>query len=93
MSFTFDVIINPIILLVGVIAGAIVGLEIGRTKLARSRSKIMQLESELMSSNAETLEAQRAYVALERGLKDQSIPVISMKTNAGKENPKEKASK
>jgi len=93
MSFTFDVIINPIILLVGVIAGAIVGFGIGRTQVARSRSKIMQLENELMSSNAETLEAQRAYVALERGLKDQSIPVISMKINAGKENPKEKASK
>jgi hypothetical protein len=93
MSFTFDVIINPIILLVGVIAGAIMGFGIVKAKLARSRSKIAQLENELMSSNAETLEAQRAYVALERGLKDESIPVISMKINPGKENPKEKASK
>jgi hypothetical protein len=93
MSFTFDVIINPIILLVGVIAGAIMGFGTVKMKLARSRSRIRQLENELMRSNAETLEAQRAYVALESGLKDASIPVISMKINAGKENPKEKASK
>ena len=93
MSFTFDLIINPVILLVSGMAGAIMGFGIGRMKLARNRARIVQLESELMSSNAETLEAQRAYVALERGLKDASIPVISMKINAGKENPKEKASK
>jgi hypothetical protein len=93
MLFTFEVIINPIILLVGVIAGAIVGYAIGKARLAKSHSTIRQLETELVNSNAETLEAQRAYVALERGLKDQSIPVISMKINGGKENPKEKASK
>lgn len=94
MSFTLDVVINPVILLVGVIAGAIVGFGIGRTKIAKVRSKIAKLESELMNSHVETLEAQRAYVALERRLNDESIPVISMKINGGKENnPKEKASK
>jgi hypothetical protein len=67
------------------------GFGIARAKLARNKAKIMQLENELMNSNAETLEAQRAYVALESGLKDESIPVISMKINAGKD--KDKASK
>ena len=93
MSFTFDLIINPIVLLAGVIFGAIIGYGVGKAKLAKSQSRIVQLENELMSSNVETLEAQRAYVALERGLKDQSIPVISMKISGSKENPKEKASK
>jgi hypothetical protein len=92
MSFTFDVIINPIILLVGVIAGAIIGFGIGRVKLAKSQSRLMKLENELLLSNKETLEAQRAYVALERGLIDESIPVISMKIGGSKENPKEKTS-
>jgi len=61
--------------------------------LNKSRSKIQQLESELIQSNEETLEAQQAYVMLERRLKDQSIPVIPMKINGSKENSKEKASK
>jgi hypothetical protein len=93
MSLTFDLIINPIILLAGVIVGAIIGYGAGKAKLAKSQSRIVQLENELMSSNVETLEAQRAYVALERGLKDQSIPVITMKISGSKENPKEKVSK
>jgi hypothetical protein len=93
MSFTFDVIVNPVILLAAVIAGAIIGFGVGRVKLIKRRSMIMDLERELLSSHAETLEAQRAFVALERGLKDESIPVISMKINGGKENPKGKASK
>jgi hypothetical protein len=93
MSFTFDVIVNPIILLASVIAGAIVGFGVGRVKLAKRQAVIKKLESELLSSYVETLEAQRAYVALERGLQDESIPVISMKISGGKENPKGKASK
>ena len=93
MSFTFDVIINPVILLASVIGGAIVGFVLGKGKLAKSQSRIKQMEVELMNSHQETLESQRAYVALETRLKDQAIPVISMKINGNKENPKEKATK
>lgn len=93
MSFTFDVVINPIILLAATIGGAIIGYLVARVKLAKSRSHIQQLEAELMHCNEETLDAQRAYVILESKLKDQSIPVIPMKLNGTKENSKEKASK
>jgi hypothetical protein len=93
MSFTFDVIINPVILFVAVIAGAVAGSIVGKVKLNKSRSKIKQLEQELMQCNEETLEAQRAYVILESRLTDQSSPVIPMKINGSKENSKEKASK
>lgn len=93
MSFTFDVVINPIILLAAIIVGALVGFGLGWGKLAKSRSIIRQLENELMHSNEETLEAQRANVALESRLKDQSIPVIPMKITGAKENTKEKATK
>jgi hypothetical protein len=93
MSFTLDAVINPVILLAAVLAGAILGLIIGRAKLSKSKSRIQQLETELMHCNEETLEAQRAYVVLESRLKDQSIPVIPMKINGSKENSKEKASK
>jgi hypothetical protein len=93
MSITFDVVINPIILVATIIGGGIIGFVWGRAKLAKSRSRVQQLETELMRSNEETLDAQRAYVLLESRLKDQSIPVIPMKINGGKENNKEKISK
>jgi hypothetical protein len=93
MSFTLDVVINPVILLGAAIVGGVFGYIIFNTRLNNRKTRIQQLEKELMNSNEETLEAQRAYVLLESKLKDQeTIPVIPMKIN-GKENSKEKASK
>ncbi|HET6253478.1 MAG TPA: hypothetical protein VFE32_05370 [Puia sp.] len=93
MSFTFDVVINPVILLGAAILGAIFGYFIFKAQLNNRKAKIQQLEKELMISNEETLEAQRAYVLLESKFKDQQTsPVIPMKIN-GKESSKEKASK
>ena len=91
MSVTFDVVINPVILFAALIGGVLVGFVFGRGKLARNKSRIEQLESEILSCHQETLEAQRAYVMLQSNLKDQSIPVIPMKINGSKENTKEKA--
>jgi hypothetical protein len=91
MSVTFDVVINPVILFAALIGGVLVGFVFGRGKLARNKSRIEQLESEILSCHQETLEAQRAYVMLQSKLKDQSIPVIPMKINGSKENTKEKA--
>jgi RNase P/RNase MRP subunit POP5 len=90
---TFDLIINPIVVGAAVIVGLIMGFVLGRVQLAKSRSRIQQLEIELMHCNEETLDAQRAYVMLESRLRDQSIPVIPMKITGSKENSKEKASK
>jgi uncharacterized membrane-anchored protein YhcB (DUF1043 family) len=94
MSITFDVVINPVILLGAVIAGGVFGYLIFKIGLNKSKARIQQLEKELMTCNEETLEAQRAYVLLESRLKDQqeTIPVIPLKIN-GKESSKEKASK
>ncbi|HXB32951.1 MAG TPA: hypothetical protein VNV35_06005 [Puia sp.] len=94
MSITFDVVINPVILLGAVIAGGVFGYLIFKISLNKSKARIQQLEKELMTCNEETLEAQRAYVLLESRLKDQqeTIPVIPLKIN-GKESSKEKASK
>jgi hypothetical protein len=92
MTFTLEFIINPIILFFAVVGGALVGFAIGRAKMARSRNRIRQLEIEMISSHAEILEMQKAYVRMETRLKEQSIPVIPMKIN-GKETSKEKATK
>jgi uncharacterized membrane-anchored protein YhcB (DUF1043 family) len=93
MSFTLDVVINPVILLGAAIAGAVFGYIVFRARLTKRKYRIQQLEKELMVSNEETLEAQRAFVELEGKFKDQQTsPVIPMKIN-GKESSKEKASK
>jgi hypothetical protein len=89
---TLDFIINPIILFVACIGAALAGYAIGKIRLAKSYARIRQLENEMMSSHAEILEMQKAYVRMETRLKDQSIPVIPMKIN-GKETSKEQASK
>ena len=91
VTLTFDYIINPVFLFFAIVAGVVIGLWLGRGKLARSESKLRKLEEELMSSHHETLESQHALAELESRLKDQSIPVIPMKISANnKDNPKEK---
>ncbi len=91
MSVTFDVVINPVILFGALLGGVFIGFVFAMGKLARNKSRIQQLESEILSCHQETLEAQRAYVMLQSKLKDQSIPVIPMKISGSKENTKEKA--
>ncbi|HWB90538.1 MAG TPA: hypothetical protein VG605_01745 [Puia sp.] len=95
MSLTSDLIINPIVLAVAGVFGIFIGYLIGRRRLAKAHSKIQRLEADILSSNQETLEAQKAFVELEAKLKQgQPIPVIPMKINGnGKESPKEKATK
>ncbi|HWK04561.1 MAG TPA: hypothetical protein VNS58_13065 [Puia sp.] len=90
---TFDLIINPVILLAALIGGVIIGYAANRRKLAKRHARITELESEMMSSHAEVLEMQKAYVQLERKLGEQSSPVISMKINGKETSPKEKVSK
>jgi hypothetical protein len=82
--FTLEWIINPVVLLVAGVFGIIIGYVLARGMLARAKSTITKLESELRACYAETLEAQKAYIELEARLQDQSIPVIPMNIN-GKE--------
>lgn len=95
MSFTLDLIINPIVLALAGIVGIIIGYLIAKGRLAKAQSKIHNLEVDLLSANQETLEAQRAYVALESQFQEgQAIPVIPMKISGNsKETSKEKATK
>lgn len=90
---TFEVIINPIILLVAMIGAGLLGFVLGRSRVAKSQRRIMQLESEMMSSHAEILEMQKAYVKMETRLREFSIPVIPMKVGNNKDVSKEQASK
>ena len=90
--FTLDLIINPFVVLAALIGGAILGFSLGKGKLAKKQSRIVELETEMMSSHAEVLELQKAYVQLERKIGDQSSPVIAMKIKE-KDSPKEKVSK
>lgn len=96
MSFTLDLVINPIVLALAGIIGIILGYIIAKVRIARAQSKIRQLEMDLLSANRETLDAQKAYVALESQMQHgEDIPVIPMKISGnGKDSSsKEKASK
>lgn len=95
MSFTLDLVINPIVLALTGITGILIGYLTIRIRLVKAQSKIQRLESDLLSANQETLEAQQAFVALESQVQDnQNIPVIPMKISGpAKESSKEKASK
>jgi hypothetical protein len=90
MSITFDLIINPIVLFFAGVLGIIIGYAVAKTKLARAKAEIKRMENDILTSNKETLEAQRAYLELEARLQDQSIPVIAMKIS-GKEPGKDKS--
>jgi len=94
LTFTFDAVINPIILSVSLFAGVFLGYLFGRSKVAKIEAKMRKLEAELLGSHRETLESQKALVELESRLQNQTSPVIPMKLNpASKETPKEKATK
>jgi hypothetical protein len=96
---TFDLVVNPFILFLTAIVSVLIGIAIGKYKMAKSRSRIVQLENEMIESHGEILELQAAYIALEKKLNDQAIPVIPLKTAGGmkissnKESSKEQASK
>jgi hypothetical protein len=93
MQFTFDFIVNPIILLVAVIVAAFAGWVVNKARLAKCHHRVRELENEMISSHAEILEIQKAYVRMETRLKEQAIPVIPMKINGKETNSKETASK
>jgi hypothetical protein len=95
LSFTLDLIINPIVLALAGVVGIVIGYLIAKGRLAKAQTKIQKLEMDLLSANQETLEAQSAYVALESQFQEgQAIPVIPMKINGNsKETSKEKATK
>jgi len=91
--FTFEFVINPIITFCAVVVAGLIGFLVSRGLLAKYRGRIRQLETEMMSSHAEILEIQKAYVKMEERLKEQPIPVIPMKISGKETNPKEKANK
>jgi hypothetical protein len=95
MSFTLDLIINPIVLALAGIIGIVIGYLIAKARVAKAQSKIKSLEMDLLSAHQEILEAQKAQVALESQMQQgEAIPVIPMKISGnGKESAKEKATK
>ena len=94
MSFTLDLIINPIVLALAGIIGIVIGYLIAKARVAKAQSKIKSLEMDLLSAHQEILEAQKAQVALESQMQQgEAIPVIPMKIGGKDNNSKEKASK
>jgi hypothetical protein len=79
---TFEFSINILILLGVIAVSGFAGFSLRSRQLAKSRSKLVKVENEMISSHAEILELQKEYMTMElklRGIKD---PVIVMRSQS-----------
>ena len=84
IEFSVNVIILALIALVGILAGY--GLR-GR-QISRNRTKIEELQREILSNYAEILALEKENINMEAKLQDYQIPVISIKSTK-KDEPEE----
>ena len=82
---------NLMMLLVVVAVSGFAGFMLRSRQLAKSRMKLIKVESEMISSHAEILELQKEYMELElklRGVKDNVVPMpANISTEAGEKLP------
>ena len=80
---------NILVLFALVMGSAFAGFSLRSKQLKKNRSRVMQLEKEMISNHAEILELQKEYITMElkfRGIKD---PIVVM-SNAQKTEGEEK---
>lgn len=85
LAFQFT--INILWLIPVAIVAFIVGLLFRSAQIARVRSRIAELDKDLLNSHAEILELHQEKAELEKRLKDPLIPVIPIKSNKEENNP------
>lgn len=64
----------------------LIGFMIRSAELAKTRRKVVSLESEMVSNHAEILNLQKGKAELEKKLKTDSIPVIPMTSQKDDKN-------
>lgn len=85
LAFQFT--INILWLIPVAIIAFIAGLLFRSAQVARARSRVSELDKDLLNSHAEILELHQEKAELERRLKDSPIPVIPIKSNKEENNP------
>jgi hypothetical protein len=84
--FTIEVSINIIVLALVVVGAIITGFALRSIQVAKMRTKIEELEREILNNYAHILDLEKENTTIESKLQDIQIPVIAMKT-AIKEEP------
>lgn len=72
--------INILVLALIVIVSAMIGFALRASQLSKSRSKIEELEREILNNYAEILALEKENTGMEAKLQDIQIPVIPIKT-------------
>jgi hypothetical protein len=84
---TFDITLNIYVFLLSLGVSLIAGFWGRSNQLAKKHRRIVQLEKEVLTANAETLDFQKEFQDLLSKHKDLTNPVISMKNNKLEDTP------
>ncbi|HTQ63464.1 MAG TPA: hypothetical protein VMI12_01630 [Puia sp.] len=76
---TFEFSINIIVFAIVLLVSALVGFSFRSRQMAKSRSKIEELEREILNNYAQILDLEKENTSMESKLQDIEIPVIAMK--------------
>ena len=78
---------NILILFAVMLTSFLVGFKLRSKQISKNHSRVMQLETEMISNHAEILELQKEYIAMELKLRGVSDPVIQMKPQFNEKLP------
>jgi len=84
---TFDITLNIYVFLLSLGLSLIAGFWGRSNQLAKKHRRIVQLEQEILTAYAETLDSQKDFQDLLIKHKDLTNPVISMKTSKLEDSP------
>ncbi len=92
MFTSFDVVLNPMILLAIILFSSWIGFLFKRRRIAKDRAIISKYEKEMVLDHAEILELQKDYINLEIKMRELTIPVIPFNpshNNQGQDNERQ----
>jgi hypothetical protein len=84
---TFEFSMNILILLAVILSSFFIGFSLRKKQIRKNHSRVMQLESEMISNHAEILELQKEYITMELKLRGINDPVIQMKPQFNEKLP------
>jgi hypothetical protein len=77
---TIEFSVNILVLALIALVGALVGYRLRGIQISRNRTKIEELQREILNNYAEILALEKENISMETKLQDYQIPVISIKS-------------
>ena len=84
---TLEFSMNILILFAVMLTSFLVGFKLRSKQISKNHSRVMQLETEMISNHAEILELQKEYITMELKLRGVNDPVIQMKPQFSEKLP------